>query len=82
MLASSKHHVPIDIQVFPRRLLNTRDIQMNGWTTYHFFTISILFHSIKLEGRRGIIDEFATILLHLVLFSAALGELAKLLYTL
>ena len=38
---------------------------------------SILFYPITLEGRRGITDEFATILLHLVQFSAALVELAK-----
>ena len=38
---------------------------------------SILFYPITLEGRRGTTDEFATIPSHLVLFSAALVELAK-----
>ena len=38
---------------------------------------SILFHLITVEGRRGITDEFAAIPSHLVLFSAALVELAK-----
>ena len=38
---------------------------------------SILFYPITLEGRRGITDEFTTIPIHLVLFSAALVELAK-----
>ena len=38
---------------------------------------SILFYSITLEGRRGTTYEFATIPFHLVLFSAALIELAK-----
>ena len=38
---------------------------------------SILFHPITLDGRRGTIDEFATIPFHLDLFSAALVELAK-----
>ena len=38
---------------------------------------SVLFYSITLDGRRGTTDEFATAPLHLVLFSAALDELAK-----
>ena len=38
---------------------------------------SVLFYSITLEGRRGTTNEFATIPFHLVLFSAALVELAK-----
>ena len=38
---------------------------------------SILFNPITFEGRRGTTDELATIPLHLVLFSAALVELAK-----
>ena len=38
---------------------------------------SILFYPITMEGRRGTIDEFATIPFHLDLFSAALVELAK-----
>ena len=38
---------------------------------------SILFYPITFEGRRGTTDEFATIPLHLDLFSAALVELAK-----
>ena len=38
---------------------------------------SILFYPITLEGRRGTTDELATILFYLVLFSAALVELAK-----
>ena len=38
---------------------------------------SILFYPITLGGRRGTIDEFATIPFHLDLFSAALVELAK-----
>ena len=38
---------------------------------------SILFYPVTLEGRRGTTDAFATIAFHLVLFSAALGELAK-----
>ena len=42
-----------------------------------FFTYSILFYPITLEGRRGTTDEFATIPFNLVLFSAALVELAK-----
>ena len=40
-------------------------------------TYSILFYPTTLEGRRGTTDEFATIPFHLVLFSAALVELAK-----
>ena len=36
-----------------------------------------LFYPITLEDRRGTTDEFATIPFHLVLFSAALVELAK-----
>ena len=39
--------------------------------------LSILFCITILEGRRGTTDEFATIPFHLVLFSAALVELAK-----
>ena len=38
---------------------------------------SVLFYHISLAGRRGTTDEFATIPFHLVLFSAALVELAK-----
>ena len=38
---------------------------------------SILFYPITLEGRRGTTDEFATIPVHLDLFSAALVEQAK-----
>ena len=38
---------------------------------------SILFYPITLEGRQGTTDEFATIPFHLVLFSAALVELAN-----
>ena len=38
---------------------------------------SILFYPITLEGRRGTTDEFAEITFHLILFSAALVELAK-----
>ena len=41
------------------------------------FNDSILFYPITLEGHRGTTDEFATILFHLDLFSAALVELAK-----
>ena len=41
-----------------------------------FYSI-FLFYPITLEGRRGTTDEFATIPFHLVLFSAALVELAK-----
>ena len=37
----------------------------------------ILFYPITLEGRQGTTDEFAIIPFHLVLFSAALFELAK-----
>ena len=37
-----------------------------------------LFYPIALEGRRGTTDEFATTPFHLVLFPAALVELAKL----
>ena len=43
----------------------------------HFMFYSILFYPITLESRRGTTDEFATILFHLDLFSAALVELAK-----
>ena len=38
---------------------------------------SILFYPITLKGRRGTIDEFATIPFHLDLFSTTLVELAK-----
>ena len=38
---------------------------------------SILFYPIPLEGRWGTTDEFAAIPFHLVLFPAALVELAK-----
>ena len=37
----------------------------------------ILFYLITLEGRRGTTDEFVTFHFHLVLFSAALVEMAK-----
>ena len=40
-------------------------------------SILFLFYPITLEGRRGTTDEFATIPVHLDLFSAALVELAK-----
>ena len=43
----------------------------------HTVTVTILFCPITLEGRWGTTDEFATILSHLVLFSAVLVELAK-----
>ena len=46
---------------------------------YHikpFLFYSILFYPIALEGCRDTTDEFATIPFHLVLFSAALVELA------
>ena len=49
----------------------------NLYSIYHIDNISILFYPITLEGRRGTTDEFATIPFHLVLFSAALVELAK-----
>ena len=39
--------------------------------------ILFLFYPITLEGRRATTDVFATIPFHLVLFSAALVELAK-----
>ena len=42
-----------------------------------FSTLFYLFYPITLEGRRGTSDEFATIPFHLVVFSAALAELAK-----
>ena len=45
------------------------------WLPFLFY--SILFYPIALEGCRDTIDEFATIPFHLVLFSAALVELAK-----
>ena len=38
---------------------------------------SILSNPITLEGHRGTTDEFATIPIHLVLFSVTLVELAK-----
>ena len=41
------------------------------------YCLHILFYPITLEGRRGTTDEFATIPFHLVLFSAALVELAN-----
>ena len=41
------------------------------------FALSILFYPITFEGCRGTTDEFATVPFHLVLFSAALVELAK-----
>ena len=47
----------------------------NGSTALNIFYF--LFYPIILEGHRGTTDEFATIPLHLVLFSAALVELAK-----
>ena len=50
-------------------------IIINSLERKHFY--SILFYPITLEGRRGTTDEFATISFHLVLFSAALVELAK-----
>ena len=40
-------------------------------------SISTLFYPITLEGRRGTKDEFARVPFQLVLFSAALVELAK-----
>ena len=56
---------------FPRRKRNQSTLDISNTD------ISILFYSITLEGRRGTNDEFATIPFHLVLFSAALVELAK-----
>ena len=44
---------------------------------HNYADVSILFYPITLEGRRGTTDEFATIPFYLVLFSAALVELAK-----
>ena len=44
---------------------------------YIFYIFLFLFYPITLEGRRGTTDKFATIPLHLDLFSAALVELAK-----
>ena len=43
----------------------------------HYNSYSILFYPIILESHWGTADEFATIPFHLVLFSAALVELAK-----
>ena len=45
--------------------------------TFSCNILSILFYPITLEGRQGTTDEFTTIPFHLVLFSAALVELAK-----
>ena len=45
--------------------------------TVYSDSILFLFCSITLNGRRGTTDEFATILFHLYLFSAALVELTK-----
>ena len=45
----------------------------NQWTDGY----SILFYPITLEGHRGTAEELATIPFHLILFSAALVELAK-----
>ena len=42
-----------------------------------FLFYSILFYPITLEGHRGTTDKFATIPFYLVLFTAALVELAK-----
>ena len=42
-----------------------------------WFLFSILFYPITLEGHWGTTDEFSTIPLHLVLFSATIVELAK-----
>ena len=49
--------------------------EANDWL--FFLPLSILFYPITLEGRRCTKDEFATIPFHLILFSAALVELAK-----
>ena len=46
-----------------------------AYNIYH--AISILFYPLTLKGRWGTTDEFATIPFHLVLFSAALAQLAK-----
>ena len=48
-------------------------IYFSHFIQFYFF----LFYPITLEGHRGTTDEFATISFHLVLFSAALVELAK-----
>ena len=50
-------------------------IRFSSFKTIYFY--SILFYPITLEGRRGTTGEFSIIPLHLVLFSAALVELAK-----
>ena len=50
-------------------------VDRDGLGQLNFY--SILFYPITLEGCRGTTDEFATITFHLVLFSAALVELAK-----
>ena len=60
--------------------LNGKNPSILGTQSYqsialHFY--SILFCSMTLEGRQGTTAEFATIFFHLVLFSAALVELAK-----
>ena len=67
------------LRQFPMALvdfLQTVKILLSSFDADHIF-YSILFYSITLGGRRGTTDEFATILFHLDLFSAALAELAK-----
>ena len=49
------------------------------WTgvDFYYHVWAILFYPITLESRRGTTDKFAITPFHLVLFSAALVELAK-----
>ena len=51
-------------------------LQLFGSDLIYFRSSSILFYPVTLEVRRGTTDEFARIPFHLVLFSAALVELA------
>ena len=64
-------HIPINNKITGEKTV------ISGRYGKRYKDNSILFYPMTLEGRRGTTDEFATIPFHLILFSAALVELAK-----
>ena len=72
------HPLPVRAGRFHPRIFVPVQVSPNVFLSLEVSShYSILFYPITLEGRRGTTDEFATIPLHLVLFSAALVELSK-----
>ena len=64
------------MQYVRKKVCAEDDVQLSGIPMQNDL-FPILVYPIILGGRRGTLDEFATISFHLVLFSAALVELAK-----